>query len=194
MIGMALLVILAGAIISAVFVGRNLAESNIYQNTSFTVAQGYVEQIRSIEYVLLTNASDAYERNKSAVDAWSVIKNDAYLTNSIARKIMLETKSIDVSATGVASSIEMETSAPLYVGAWVGRNVLIDVRDIGEETQRELVMPMRFKVEMNNLSGSSDDVEALEITLIYQYQVKLRGTPKWYEKELRFVHCNAPTF
>jgi hypothetical protein len=88
----------------------------------------------------------------------------------------------------------MEAAAPLYVGAWVERNVLIDVQDIGEETQRELVMPMRFKVEMNDLSDGSEEVDALEITLTYQYQIKIRGNQTWYEDKLRFVHCNAPTF
>ncbi|WP_281398159.1 type IV pilus modification PilV family protein [Ruficoccus amylovorans] len=194
MIGMSILVIVAAATTSAVFVSRMLAESSIYQNTSFTVAQGYVEQIKSIEYVLLTNALDNYESHKGTVGGWDVLSSDAYQTNSIAEKVMLDTRSIDSSESGVASETEFETRAPLYIGAWVERNVLIDIRNPGENNQHELLMPMRFKVEMTNLSDTTENVDALEITLLYSYQTNIRGDKHWYDGELRFVRCNAPTF
>ncbi len=194
MIGMAILVIIAAGTTSAIFVSRMLAESSIYQNTSFSVAQGYVEQVKSIEYILLTNALENYENHKGTVSGWGVLSNDAYLTNSIAEKVMLETKSIDASESGVASTIDVETASPLYIGAWVERNVLIDIRNPGQENQHELLMPMRFKIEMKDLSDTSEKVEALEITLFYRYQMHLRGNTKWYDGELRLVKCNAPTF
>ncbi|QYY36340.1 hypothetical protein [Ruficoccus sp. ZRK36] len=194
MIGMTILAIVAAGTTAAVFTSRMLAESSIYQNTSFTVAQGYVEQLKSVEYVLMTNALESYESHTSTVSGWGILDNDSYKTNSLAEDVMLDTKSIDASTTGVASTTNVETDSPLYIGAWVQRNVLIDIQNPGEDDQHELLMPMRFKVMMNNLSDSSSDVEALEITLSYRYQMKVRGVSKWYDGELRFVRCNAPTF
>ena len=194
MIGMSILVIIAAGTISAIFVSRNLAERNIYDNTAFTVAQGYAEQVKSIEYGLLTNALDNYENSKATVDGWGILDNDAYLTSSLAEEVMLETKSIDASESGIASETDFETESPLYIGAWVQRDVLIDIRNLGENNEHRLLMPMRFKIEMNNLSDTSEDVEALEVTLTYQYQIKVRGHEGWEEGTLRFVICNAPTF
>ncbi len=50
MIAMAILSIFSITILSAVLLGRRLSEANIYENTALTVAQGYMEQIKSMEY------------------------------------------------------------------------------------------------------------------------------------------------
>ena len=47
---MAILSIFSITILSAVLLGRRLSEANIYENTALTVAQGYMEQIKSMEY------------------------------------------------------------------------------------------------------------------------------------------------
>ncbi|MGF1449314.1 MAG: type II secretion system protein J [Opitutales bacterium] len=48
MIAMAIFMLLALGLTAGVFQARRLAESNIVRNTAFTVAQGYLEQIKSM--------------------------------------------------------------------------------------------------------------------------------------------------
>lgn len=192
--GMTVLAILAAGTTAGVLLSRRIAESNVHQNTAFTVAQGYMEQIKSMEYVLITNAVENYEENKSTVAGMGILASDAYKTNSTAAKIMLETKSIDASQFGTAVTIDIEMDAPLYIGAWVEREVLIDIRNPGESGQWEQMMPMRFRVMINNLKDTSVDIRALEITLEYEYLAKQRGADHWYGNQLNFVKSFAPTF
>jgi type II secretory pathway pseudopilin PulG len=52
-VGLTLLAILATSIIGITFQVRSKAEEAIYQNTSLTLAQGYMEQIRHLDYTTL---------------------------------------------------------------------------------------------------------------------------------------------
>ena len=52
-IAMTLLAVLATSVISITFQIRSNAEQTIYQNTSLTLAQGYMEQIRHLDYTTL---------------------------------------------------------------------------------------------------------------------------------------------
>lgn len=192
--GMTVLTMLAAGTTAGVLLSQRIANSNVAQNTAFTVAQGYMEQVKSMEYVLLTTAHDNYIQNKSAVDGWGVLANDAYTTNSTAAKIMLDTKSIDSSLAGTAAITNIEMDAPLYIGAQVQRDVLLDIKDPGLDTQRELMMPMRFQIDINNLNDTAVDYRALEITIAYEYEAKLRGARVWRTEQLNFVKSFAPTF
>jgi Tfp pilus assembly protein PilV len=55
-IGMVVFSIMAGGIIGLVLQSRRMAESAIRENTAVTVTQGYLEQIKSIEYSALVDA------------------------------------------------------------------------------------------------------------------------------------------
>lgn len=52
-VALTLLAILSASIISLTFQVRSKAEEAIYQNTSLTLAQGYMEQIRHLDYTTL---------------------------------------------------------------------------------------------------------------------------------------------
>jgi type II secretory pathway pseudopilin PulG len=52
-VGLTLLAIVATSIIGITFQVRSKAEEAIYQNTSLTLAQGYMEQIRHLDYTTL---------------------------------------------------------------------------------------------------------------------------------------------
>lgn len=56
-IGLAILTILSGGIIATALFIRRSAEEVVYHNTALTLAQAYMEQLRSIEYGLLSAAA-----------------------------------------------------------------------------------------------------------------------------------------
>lgn len=194
MVSMSILAILALGMSSAIITARFMAESNVYQNTSFTVAQGYIEQIKSMEYGILTNALDAYLANKDTVDGLGTLNDSSWETNTTIRDIMLDTKSINALTVGIQNQIDLESDAPLYVGAWVEREVLVDIQDPDSENPREITMNMRFRPTMTNLRDAGPDVDALEIRLDYEFETRQSGSVKWLENSVFFVKSYAPTF
>ena len=103
MIAMVILSIFSITILSAVLLGRRLSEANIYENTALTVAQGYMEQIKSMEYDVVLQS----------------------LASPLT--VALPTKSI--SALAVGSVIEIDD--PLFLDQQNAKEVMIDLRDAG---------------------------------------------------------------
>ncbi len=52
-IALGLLAILSVSVISVTFQVRSMAEQTVYQNTALTLAQGYMEQVRHLDYTTL---------------------------------------------------------------------------------------------------------------------------------------------
>lgn len=57
MISLGVLAFVATSVIGVTFQVRSMAEQTIYQNTALVLAQGYVEQLRSLDYTTLNNAA-----------------------------------------------------------------------------------------------------------------------------------------
>lgn len=166
MVAAALLAVFATAVMSSAILSRRISESNVYQNTAFTVAQGYLEQIKSMEYgVVLSSHTD----------------------NSKP----LPTKSVSALLTGA----NIEVDDPITIGSWTEKEVLIDLRydeEGGEPTP--LTMPFRVMVETTNLDTGSDAIRALEVVINYEYLSPSTGMPSWYSGAVRSVKSYAPTF
>ena len=56
-ISLGLFAILSASVISITFQIRSMAEQTVYQNTALTLAQGYMEQIRHLDYTTLKQVS-----------------------------------------------------------------------------------------------------------------------------------------
>ncbi len=57
MISLVILALVATSIVAVTFRIRAMAEQTVYQNTALVLAQGYVEQLRSLDYTTLVNAA-----------------------------------------------------------------------------------------------------------------------------------------
>lgn len=75
-VGLTILTILSGGAIAASLFVRRTAEETVYHNTALTVAQAYVEQLRSIEYGLLSQSARVAG---SPINL--IASNGLYLTN-----------------------------------------------------------------------------------------------------------------
>lgn len=56
-VSLGILSIVAVSLISVTFMIRSTAEQTVYQNTALTLAQGYLEQLRSLDYTSLSSAA-----------------------------------------------------------------------------------------------------------------------------------------
>jgi type II secretory pathway pseudopilin PulG len=58
-IALGLLAILSVSVISVTFQVRSMAEQTVYQNTALTLAQGYMEQVRHLDYTTLRSCAQS---------------------------------------------------------------------------------------------------------------------------------------
>ena len=56
-ISLGILAIVAVSLVGVTFYIRSMSEQTVYQNTALTLAQGYVEQLRSLDYTTLASAA-----------------------------------------------------------------------------------------------------------------------------------------
>jgi hypothetical protein len=59
MVALSILAFVATSIAAVTFRVRTMAEQTVYQNTALVLAQGYVEQLRSLDYTTLAAAASA---------------------------------------------------------------------------------------------------------------------------------------
>jgi type II secretory pathway pseudopilin PulG len=57
MVALGLLAMLSVSVISVTFQTRSMSEQSVYQNTALTLAQGYMEQIRHLDYTTLSSVA-----------------------------------------------------------------------------------------------------------------------------------------
>lgn len=140
MVSMSIFTILAAGTISVTLQTRTQAEYLVYQNAAYTAAQGYLEQIKSMEYNRLEQ---------------SVASNT----------IPLPTKAL--SYIGSADEGTLEIDDPIYIGSEAKKEVLIDIANIDSYTPREISMPYYVTVFANDLS--STNLEAMEVVISFRY-------------------------
>jgi prepilin-type N-terminal cleavage/methylation domain-containing protein len=154
--------------LSGTVLTRRIAESNIYTNTAMTVAQGYMEQIKSIEYHRVLNALNDPEN------------------------VPIPTKGI--SALGGSFS---EFDDPLYFDEVNEKDIVVDIipdEDGSLIDGEPLTMDMRITLTGNNLNTGSNPVRAIEIVLEYEYLTPETIEPSWRSGSIRFVKSFVPTF
>jgi|GEM_PF-1048165 len=151
-IGLVVFAILMAAVSSAMVQSQKLSQANIMDNTAFTVAQGYLEQIKSISY--------------------SDLEEIAANPNTLP----IPTKSIKYSATidteleeeGVVEEDDMiEIDDPLWVNQQNTKSVLLDLIEKGTSIQ-EVSMDVVITPTLNNIF-SSEGRKVVEITLDFSY-------------------------
>ncbi|AOS45376.1 hypothetical protein Verru16b_02457 [Lacunisphaera limnophila] len=68
-VSLGILTIVAVSVLSVTFMIRSTAEQAVYQNTALTLAQGYLEQLRSLDYTSLAAAASSTSNPLSLINA-----------------------------------------------------------------------------------------------------------------------------
>ena len=163
MIGLTLLGVFMSGIFGSVRLSTVMAESNLYQTTAITVAQGYLEQIKNLPYedvLLVAQAPDIYTLETLGPSY------DATLSSTISKDDLTadpskqpNTRTIAVDSRGTAGKI-------------------ID-------------MPMKMWVTVTDKNTGADPITALEIRIRYQYQLPEVLGGRWIENQVQAVRARV---
>jgi prepilin-type N-terminal cleavage/methylation domain-containing protein len=143
MVGLALLGVFMSGIFGSVRLSTVLAETTIYDSTSSIVAQGYLEQIKSLPY------------------------EDLLLAVQDPANQSLKTLSPTYSSSHQASIMD----SPLSIAAGSQPNERTITLDARNNTGTVITMPMRFWVTITDLNVGASPVNALEIKIKYAYKL-----------------------
>lgn len=157
-------ILAAGIAASTSFISRT-ASSNIYSNTAYTVAQGYAEQIKSIQYSTIESALNNPGSNNIP-------------TVSLSK------------GSGTVSQL----SDPLTFGARIKKEIIVDIEELDDGTERDRVMNMWFTVTGNNLSTSADALDAIEITIAFEWEVTNRASTQTYDGVIKLLKTAVTEF
>ena len=149
MIAMFIFTLAAGGIVAVSLQSMRMAHQNVLLNTSYTVVQGYLEQIRSLSKTEFLEAFDD------------------------PGNVPLRTKSI----SALLSSTNSATDDNLFIGVTNHKEVMINA-DVSNTTVSEpVIMDLWITVTVNELSIPSG--QAYEIRLDFDCEVRdRRGLPQ----------------
>ncbi len=165
-VGLAILGIFMSGVLASVGLSRRVSETTIYEAAAMTAAQGYLEQIKSMEY------------------------NEVLLAHDDPSGTPLKTIKPDY----VASDSAVIMTDDLYLNIANSRNIVIDVMDAGEGTVTKLTMPMTFTPTVNDLNTGSNPTEALEVKIAYSYETPSTAGGTWLNDQVQIIKARVPTF
>ena len=139
---MAVFTIVSLGVLTIVTQIRHMSENTVYENTTLTMAQGYIEQVRSLSYAELVAAA-----------------------NSNTAPLRL------ISANGGGTRLTNEAGELLTAGGWARERVFLDRDETGRETQPLDVRFRVTLVDLNNSAIVTGRPLGVEITLDYEYRL-----------------------
>ena len=164
LIAMAIFSISGLGLSKTIMLTRKMSESSIYQTTAHGVAFGYCEQIMAMP---LEEILLSVNTPKTPLSMYAI------------------------SPSSRSSSQEIEDL--LFIDSWEPKDIVIDLRNDGN-SERSITMPMRFKIETNNLNSGKDPRDAIEIRLSYSYKSPARRSDTWISDNLSFVKSSVPSY
>lgn len=166
MIGVAVFSIIAAGVASATLLSSKIAISNIYNNTAHAVAHGYAEQIKS-------------------------------LSQSRIRRALADPQNEVIPTMGLSmgsGSTLQEGSDPLIFGVRTQKDVVVDVEALPDGTQRERVMRMWFTPHGKDLLTEPQRLDAIEITLDFEWEVMGRSVQKLHRGTIKLIKTDVSEF
>lgn len=165
MIAMTVFSITAAGIASSALLSGKIAYSNIYRNTAFTVAQGYGEQLKSIQYSTIESA----------------LRDPETYT--------IPTKGLSQTPTGSS-----QFDDPLVFGQRIEKEIVIDVEELDDGALQQKTMTMWITTSGRNLLTESEEVKAIEITLFFEWDTANFNGQNTQEDSIRIVKTDVTEF
>lgn len=183
MIASTVLAVMCGGIISLIIQSRRMTEGSIVQNSIVTVMQGYVEQVKSMEYGLLAPSPPSLlspqptiptVKSETEPDAltlsWGTPPTSLPAIGTVPTGAVDNVKTIDIrtplNADGTPATLNLSDRIELTVWIWV-----VDLTDLP-----------------NNIGGSK------AVTVIYTYKFRDGGRTKSLRGSLRTIRSVVPSF
>ncbi|MFA6960077.1 MAG: hypothetical protein WC205_04905 [Opitutaceae bacterium] len=173
------------AIFGSLIYSRKLSEGSIYQNAAITVVQGYIEQMKNMEFADLPyiTSTGAVVAGSGATSTQIPTRLNADTTDPL---IISTAKTIpDLSTIGVTASTAL---------AGVTDNIKsIDINSTPSVTTDDLRLNIRVWVkDVTNTGISATQVRS--ITIQYAWQGGLGSTSRIYRSSVRSIRSAVPTY
>jgi len=174
MVSMGVFTIVSMGILAVVLQIRRMAENNVYENTALTMAQGYLEQVRSLPYGQLLAAAN-FVGTPPTPDL------------GVGRLNLLSANG------GGATFLLNESNQLLRSTQWTNERVFLDRDAAGRNLQP---MDFRFRVSLLNIDNPALVAirpQGIEIILDYQFTFP-DGRQRVVTRSIRNVRSVVPTF
>jgi hypothetical protein len=185
---------LTGGMLASLIQSRNLTEGSIYQNSANTIMQGYVEQMKNMEFADLPYVSG------TAVVPGSVAGSPTTLLTRGVRRVagasgamenIADPLLISTSATIPAPRTILSAATPEGV---VDNVKLFDINNTPDNAADDL--RLRIWIWIRDLSDPSTDATHLRgITIIYSWRPNnAAGDSRSFVGTVRTIRSAVPTF
>jgi len=173
MIAMVVFMVLAMGLTSAVVQSQRMSHNNVLQNTAYTVAQGYLEQIRSLlpaEVEAALDDPDGVALPTQGVSALTVGSNPQ-----------------------IDDPIFLDGPDPALTGQTDGSNfreILVDLKEDASGNLREITMESWFDIDIVAIENNSN---SYAITIRFEATLAGRGQ-RMVSGELRGIRADVNQF
>jgi prepilin-type N-terminal cleavage/methylation domain-containing protein len=164
-VGLLVFAILATSASVAFLQTQKLAHSNVMHNTARTVLQGYVEQIKGVQYHKLLEV----------------------IGDPVTHPI--PTKSI----SSLTEGEEIQIDDPLLLNVENHKNILLDIIDKGNGEIESHTMDLYVTPTATNIINSAG-IEVLEFTFDYRYESLFKGMGTTHDGSVRFIKTSVSEF
>lgn len=174
-----LMAIVTLSLLSATMQSRRMTEGSILQIAALNVVQGYIEQMKSIDYVMLKNSEPS-----GTVEIITRLDHDSEDGINEEKKLTL-------------SNGEAPTTLPALGTSPTGAvdNVLPDVYISTPATSPNDKLTITLWVWVKDLTGSIAAIDkAKSIHVIYTYEYLDGGRKRTYRRQLRSIRSEVPTY
>ncbi len=159
---------------SAMIQAQRMSYQAIYQNAAFHASQGFLEQMRSMNYSEFEAVYADPDNVTLPTLSTSALSTDVIFDDPLSFQASTTSGALTRNANGYDE-----------------KQVVIDIREevneIGEPVSVEIIMPIRFTLNLVDLSegpGGQTPLDAFEVTLDYQYEVPSASGSYWRSGKL----------
>ncbi len=177
---------------SSLLYARKLSEGSIYQNAALTAVQGYIEQMKNMEFADLPyTTSDGTAITGSGATSTQVptmlISTSGTATVAVSDPLVISTATTipDLSTIGITASTTQ---------SGVTDNVkLIDVNSTPDDTSDDLRLNLRVWIQDISNSGISA-TQVRSITIQYAWRNSAGQTGRVLRSSIRTIRSAVPTY
>ena len=164
-VGLLVFAVLATSASVAFVQTQKLAHSNVMHNTARTVLQGYVEQIKGVQYTKLIEV----------------------MADPTAQP--LPTKSI----SSLAESEDIQIDDPLFLNVENYKNILLDIIEKENGEFDSHTMDLYVTPRATNIIDTAG-IDVIEFTLDYRYESLFKGIGAYHAGTVRFIKTSVSEF
>jgi type II secretory pathway pseudopilin PulG len=181
------LMLLMGGLLTALIQSRRLTEGSIAQNSALIVVQGYLEQIKNMDF----SALPYYESNGSTLHAGAdtASGHQAYIPT------LSDENTADPLVISPGSPVSLASVTP---GATTPSGVVDNAKSVViSQTPGTPSAPLNLRlwVWIQDVSDSSvDATQVRAITIIYQYSLTDGRNSMWFANSVRTIRSSVPTY